>query len=120
MKTIAILAVLVGALELWNTLAAAAAAAPGGRSATGAAIIVVTVGVSGLLLVSGVALLVRGRRAITLARVAAFVCLVLFATLAAMRPGFSIGSLLLGIAFPIVMLLFLRRQATFGAASATS
>jgi hypothetical protein len=70
--------------------------------------------------VSGVALLVRGRRAIKLARVAAFGCLIVFAALAAVRPGFSIASLLLGMAFPVAMLLFLRRRGANGSVLAES
>ncbi len=110
MRTMAVLAVIVGGLELWNTLAAAAAVGQGGRSATGLAMVVVTTAAAALLLVAGVALLVRGRRAIVFARAAALACLVVFAVLAAVRPGFSIGSMLLGIAFPIVMLILLLRQ----------
>jgi hypothetical protein len=114
MKTLGVLAVLVGGLELANTVGAAIAGGRTGRSAAGVAMIAVTFAVSALLLVSGIALLVRGRAAISLARAAAFSCLVVFAALAALRPGFSVGSLLLGMAFPIVMLLFLRRRATHG------
>lgn len=110
MRTTAVFAVIVGGLELLNTVGAATAVGRGGRSATGVAIIAVTFTVAALLLMSGVALLVRARRAIVFARAAAFACLVVFAALAAVRPGFSIGAMLLGIAFPIVMLIKLLRQ----------
>jgi len=110
MRMTAVFAVLVGGLELLNAVGAATAVGRGGRSATGIAIVAVTITVAALLLVSGVALLVRGRRAIVFARAAALACLVVFAALAAVRPGFSMAAMLLGIAFPIVMLINLLRQ----------
>jgi hypothetical protein len=109
MKTIGILAVIVGLLELLNTLGAAVGAGRGGTSGVTLVIFIVTIAVAAALLASGVALLARGPRAITFARGAALACLVVFAALAAIRPGFSIASMLLGIAFPIVMLLVIRR-----------
>ena len=110
MKMIGILAIVVGALELANTAGAVVARGPGGRTATGLAVITLVFAVSALLLGSGIALLARGPRAINLARVAALSCLVVFAALAALRPGFSIASLLLGMGFPVAALLFLRRR----------
>jgi hypothetical protein len=110
MKTIAILAVLVGLLELLNTLGAAVGAGRGATSGTTLVLFIATITVAAALVASGVALLARGRRAINFARGAALACLVLFAILAAVRPGFSIAAMLLGIAFPIVMLLVIRRS----------
>lgn len=111
MRTIAVFAVIVGGLELFNVLNAAGAVGRGGQSTMGVAIVVVTTVVMSLLLVSGVALLVRGRRAIVFGQVAALASLLLFAVLAAIRPGFSIASMFLGVAFPIAMLVGLLRQA---------
>jgi len=118
MRTMAALAVLVGGLELLNTFGAATAVGRGGRSAIGVASIVLVIAVSALLLASGIALLIRRRRAIGFARVAAFACVGVFAAIAAIRPGFSIAATLLGIAFPIAMLLFPLRRATPDSASA--
>jgi hypothetical protein len=63
-----------------------------------------------LLVVSGIALLVRTRGAVTLARGAALLCLVVFTTIAALQPIFSIASTVLAVGFPIVLLLYLFRN----------
>src|SRR3954471_8705844 len=110
MRTIAVGAILVGTLELLNTVAAFTAAGRGPGSVTTGMTLVIVAIVALLLLTSGIALLLRRQRAISHARVAALACLVVFSALAAIWPVLSIGSTLLGIAFPIAMLVFLLRQ----------
>ena len=110
MKIMAILAVLVGALELLNTLAEAFAVGVPGRSGISLLALALAVLSPALLVVSGIALLVRTRGAVTLARGAALMCLVVFATIAALQPIFSIASMVLGVGFPIALLLFLFRN----------
>ena len=110
MKTMAILAVLVGALETLNSLAEIFAGGLVGRGSASMLAMVLAALAPVLLLLSGVALLVRPRRAATLARGAALTCLVVFATIAALQPIFSIASTVLGVGFPIVLLLFLFRN----------
>jgi uncharacterized membrane protein YhaH (DUF805 family) len=112
MLIVAVLAILVGALELLNTVGAATAVGRGGRSTASVMILVAAAIVAALLVGSGIALVVRRRRAIPFARLAALACLVVFAAIAALRPGLSIAATLLGIVFPIVMLVFLLRQST--------
>jgi hypothetical protein len=102
--------VLVGGLELLNAIIAAGAGGRGGGSGTGAALAVLVGVVSALLLASGVGLLVRPRDSIGFARGSALAALVVFALLAALRPGFSMASMLVGIVFPIVMLIVTARR----------
>lgn len=103
-------AVLVGALELLNTIIAADAVGRRGGSGTGAALVVLVGVVSALLLASGIALLARPRATIAFARGSALAALVVFALLAALRPGLSMASMLLGIVFPLVMLVVIARR----------
>lgn len=110
MRIMGSLAVLVGGLEVANTLLAAGAVTRGGGSGTGAVLAVAVGMVSALLLAAGIGLMVRPRQALGFARASAAACLVVFAGLAAMRPGFSMASMLLGMLFPLVMLLVLMRQ----------
>lgn len=110
MRVLGVFAVLVGGLELLNTVVASGAVSRGGGSGTGALLAFAAGLVSAMLLVAGGALLVRKQAAIGFARLAALACLLVFAFLAAMRPGFSMASMLLGIVFPLVMLLALLRQ----------
>jgi hypothetical protein len=111
-------AALVGGLELLNTVIAAGAVSRGGGSGTGAALAALVGVVSALLLASGVALLARPRAAIGFARGSALAMLVVFALLAGVRPGFSMASMLLGIVFPIVMLLVIARRGSAQTAAA--
>jgi hypothetical protein len=110
-------AVLVGGLELLNTIIAAGAVGRGGGSGTGALLAVLVGAVSALLLASGIALLVRPRDAIAFARGSALAALIVFALLTALRPGFSMASMLLGIVFPVVMLLVIVRRGSAPAAA---
>jgi len=111
-------AALVGGLELLNVIIASGAVGRGGGSGTGAALAGLVGVVSTLLFASGIALLVRPRGAIGFARGTALAALVAFALLAAVRPGFSMASMLLGIIFPIVMLGVIARRGARGAAAA--
>ena len=110
MRILGVFAVLVGGLELLNTIAAAGAVSRGGGSGTGALLALAAGLVSAMLLVAGGALIARPRGAIGFARIAALAGLLVFAILAAMRPGFSMASMLLGIIFPLIMLLVLLRR----------
>lgn len=110
MKIMASLAVLIGALEIVNTLLEATARGLAGRSSIGLASIALAVVAAVLLVAAGVALLARTRGAATLARAAAFACLVVFAAIAAIRPIFSILATLVGVAFPALFLVVLYRK----------
>lgn len=110
MRLLGVLAALVGGLELLNTIVAAHAVGRGAGSGTGTMLAFTAGLVSTFLAAAGVALVIRPRAASRLARVAALACLLVFALLAALRPGFSMASMLLGILFPLVMLVSLLRQ----------
>ncbi|HEY4215535.1 MAG TPA: hypothetical protein VGM67_00270 [Gemmatimonadaceae bacterium] len=111
-------AVIVGGLELLNTIIAAIAVARSDSSPARAALAILVGVVSALLLASGIALLVRPRNSIGFARDSALATLVVFALLAALHPGFSMASMLLGIVFPIVMLLVIARRSSAQGATA--
>ena len=107
MKTMAILAILIGALEVANSLAEAYAGGivrGGGASLAGGTIAALA---AALMIASAVALLRRTPRAAAFAQSAAITCLAVFACIAAIRPMFSGMATLLGIGFPIAMLVFL-------------
>jgi len=110
MKAMAILAVVVGALEMLNTLVEAFAGGLAGRSGVSLLALALAALSPALLAASGIALLIRTRGAVTLARGAALTCLVVFATIAALQPIFSIASTVLGVGFSIALLLFLFRN----------
>ena len=107
MKAMAFSAVVIGALDILNTLVEAFAGGFAGRSSVTMLALVLAALSPALLLGSGVALLMRSRGAVTKARGAAVLCLVVFAAIAAFRPIFSIAATLLGIGFPIALLIFL-------------
>lgn len=109
MKTMAILAVLIGAFETVNSLAEGWAGGVVNRDAYS-----LTAGALGaaaglVLLAAGVAMLLRSRRAATLAGGAAVACVAVFAIVAVAAPRLSLLATILGIAFPIALLIFLRR-----------
>ncbi|HEX6966421.1 MAG TPA: hypothetical protein VF166_11515 [Gemmatimonadaceae bacterium] len=120
MKVMAVLAVVVGALEILNTLVETFAGGLAGRSGGSLLALALAVLAPALLLLSGVALLVRPRRTATLARGAALICLVVFAAIATLQPIFSVASTVLGIGFPIVLLLFLFRKPRGGQSTSTA
>jgi hypothetical protein len=108
MKTMAILAILIGAIEVANSLGEAWAGGivrHGGSSLMGGAVGMVA---GALLAVSAIALLRRSPGAVAFAQGAAITCLAVFVVIALVRPMFSIFATMLGIGFPIVLLLFLR------------
>lgn len=110
MRLLGACAVLVGGLELMNLAIAAVAAARAGGSAAGSGLVAVVGVVSVVLVASGVALQVPTRASIRFARGAALAALIVFALAATLRSGLSIASMMLGIVFPIVMLLITGRR----------
>jgi hypothetical protein len=64
--------------------------------------------VGALMVAAGVVLIRGSRRAETFARVAALACLAVFVGVRAVQPIFSIFASMLGIGFPIMLLVFLR------------
>jgi uncharacterized membrane protein YhaH (DUF805 family) len=118
MKVMAILAVLVGALEALNVIGDLVAGGQAGRSAL-PNLVVAAAGLAALLLLAGgVALLVRPRNAARFAAAAALFCLIVFALIAALRPFLSTAASLLGIGFPIALLVFLYRDSGRGPSAA--
>jgi hypothetical protein len=108
MKPMAILAVLIGALEAVNALAEGWGG--GVMNRDGYSLVAGTMGaVAGALLVAaGIALLRRTPGAAAWARGAAITCLAVFVFIGLVTPRMSIVATLLGIGFPIALLLFLR------------
>ncbi|MEO8334983.1 MAG: hypothetical protein ABI664_08425 [bacterium] len=106
--TMAILSMLIGVIETGNALAEGRAAAVAGFD--GGALFAVTLGVVAgvLLLAAGVAQAMHSARAPALALGAALTCLAVFVLIGVLLPRMSIFSTILGIGFPIVLLLFLR------------
>src|SRR5205823_13870582 len=111
------LAMLIGALEAANSVAEAFAGGSRGGPGLAIAAVVVAAVSALLLLAAGVALLARARGAATLARNAAVICLVVFAAIAAIRPMFSIAASILGIGFPVALLIVLYRSPRGGQSS---
>jgi hypothetical protein len=112
MKTMAILALLIGALEALNSAAEAwvggvvlhggSALASGGLGT-----------VAGLLLViSAIAMLRRSPSAAAFARGSAVACLAVFASVTLISPRFSAIATILGICFPVALLLYFRASGT--------
>ena len=107
MRSMAILTVLVGVIQIANAMAEALA----GRSqlGDGYSLMGVALGVLAavLLVAAGVALLRRGSGAATWARIAAVACVAVVVLIRVVQPWMSGFSTLLGIGFPIALLLFL-------------
>lgn len=108
MKTMAILAVLIGALEAVNAMGEVWAG--GIVNHGGYSLAIGSLGIAtGLLLVAAaVSLLRRSAGAAAFAQGAAIACLTVFTLVAVLRPIFSVAATILGIAFPIAMLIYLR------------
>jgi hypothetical protein len=106
MKTMGIVAMLVGAVEMLNSLIEGVA---GGLHRDGLQLLSVVLCMLGgvVLVVAGVAMLRRGALATTQALGAAAACLAAFAIIALAAPVMSGLAMLLGIGFPIVLLAFL-------------
>jgi hypothetical protein len=107
MMTMAILALLVGAMEVMNTLIEVAAGGIGSRSALALTAILLAILAGMAMFVAGISMLRHTPRAPFLARTAAVTCLVVFALIALLVPLLSMFSLLLGTAFPVALLIFL-------------
>lgn len=111
MKTMGMLAIIVGLLEAAN---ASFEVFAGSGYPFAAGILGVCGGV--LLAVTGVMLLRRGRNAATLALTSAVACLAIFALIGPVMGVMSIASTLLGVGFSLALLVFLfvggRRRST--------
>jgi len=104
---IGILSMLVGAVEVLNSLIEVGYGLTRGGGSWS-----LFAGLDGaiagaLLLVAGVALLRRAPSAVKLARIAAVYCLASFGLVLAIQPIFSVFANLLGIGFPIILLAYL-------------
>jgi hypothetical protein len=107
-KTMAILSILIGAIEVVNGLIEGWAAAANGLDASDLAVVTLVVVAGVLLLAAGIALASRSARAPALSLGAAIACLAVFILIGVALPRMSIFSMMLGIGFPIALLLFLR------------
>ena len=107
MRTMAILAVLIGMAETANALAEGLAGGIANGSGLWLAGVILTVVAGGLLLVAGIAMLRRAPSAMPWARAAAITCLTVVVLIRLLQPWMSIFATLLGIVFPIALLLFL-------------
>jgi hypothetical protein len=108
MKAMAILTIVIGAIEVVNSAIEGwlgGIVNHGGSSLAGGAMGIM----AGALLVAAAVALLRGSPgAAALVSGAAIACLAVFAGVALVRPMFSIFSNILGIGFPIVLLVFVR------------
>jgi hypothetical protein len=106
--TMAILAILIGAIETVNALVEGRAASIVGLD--GVAVVAVALGVlaGALLIAAGIAQAKRTASASTVSFAAAITCLLVFVLIGPVLSRMSIFSTMLGIGFPIALLLFLR------------
>lgn len=109
-KPMAILAIVIGAIEAVNALAETWAGGLVNRDAYWLVALTIAVAAGVLLVASGVRLLRQSPGATALARGAAVTCLAVFVVITFSKPMLSIFSTILGIAFPIALLLFLRTR----------
>jgi hypothetical protein len=109
MKAMAILATLIGGLEVINSLVEGVG---GGLHRPGLQLLSVVLGMLGgvVLLVAGIAMLSRGARAILQALGMAVACLMAFVIIEFAAPVMSVAAMILGIGFPLVLLAFLLWQ----------
>ena len=109
MKTMGMVAMLVGAVEIINSLIEGVA---GGLHRDGLQLLSVVLCMLGgvVLVAAGIAMLRRGARATSHALGAAAACLVAFAIIGIAAPVMSGLAMLLGIGFPVVLLTFLLRR----------
>ncbi|MEO8561872.1 MAG: hypothetical protein ABI601_07345 [bacterium] len=107
MRRMAILAVLVGLIEVLNASLEGRAGRMNGGDAYSFIGVALGVCAAILLIVAGVALFRRGWSAAGWARVAAIGCAALVVSIRVVQPWMSIFATLLGIGFPIALLLFL-------------
>ena len=119
MKTMASLAMLIGAVVVASALAegwAGGLVNHDGRSLTAGVLGVVA---GALLLAAGIGLLRGSRRAAVRAQGAAVTCLGVFALITLAAPRMSLLTTLLGVGFPVALLLFLRRSRVQGPSAPT-
>ena len=108
MKTMAILAILIGTLEVVNSAAEAVVGGfvlHGGYSLAAGS---VAAAAGGLLVASAIAMLRGSKGATALAQGSAIACLGVFALIAALHPIFSVLATMLGVGFPVALLVYLR------------
>jgi hypothetical protein len=107
MKPMAMLAMVIGAIQGINALieARAGTAQPGDYSLLG---VVLGFVAAALLVGAGVALLRGGHAGLVWARVSAVACLAMVVLIRVVQPWMSIFGTLLGVGFPIALLLFLQ------------
>lgn len=109
MKGMAILAVLIGVLEVANSLIEGAAGWPHGDAPWVTSVVLGILG--GVVLVAaGVMMLRRGAHATSRALAMGGACLVAFVLIALVAPVMSGLAMLLGIGFPIVLMAYLFRH----------
>ena len=111
MKTMGVLAVLIGLLQAVN---AAAELNAGGTAGWPTLVVVMAIVLSALLFVAGVALLADTSRAVVLAQIAAVSWLALVVVVRTVHPWMSIFSTLLAVVFPLALLVYVwtRRKLT--------
>lgn len=107
MSAMAMLAALIGVMQVGNAMLEATAGGIAGRDALSLAVLAAIVVAGTLLLWCGVALWRCGLRAAAMARRVAVICLALFAVVAIYRPMVSVFARLLGLVYPIALLLIL-------------
>jgi hypothetical protein len=107
MRPMAILAVLIGALESLNALAEAWAGGMVNRDSESLIVGVAGAAAGVTLMITGVALLRRSPRAIVWAWASAYICVTLFGLNAVLFPRLSVLSTLLGVGLPIALLIYL-------------
>ena len=106
MKTMAILAMLIGAIEAVNSSTEAwlgGIVSHGGYSLAGG---VLGLAAGAALVFAAIALLRRSPGALAFAQSAAILCLAVFVSVRLLRPMFSVFATMLGIGFPIAMLIY--------------
>jgi hypothetical protein len=107
MRTMAILAMLIGALEAVGALAEGWPGGFANGNGYWLAGVVLMLVAGAMLLAAGIAMLRRTPGAAGWARGAAIMCLAVVVLIRLVQPWMSIFTMLLGIAFPIALLLFL-------------
>ena len=108
MLVMAILAMLVGGAEIVNSLIEAFYGGSGNGGTYSLVVGLMGAAVGVLMVACGVGLIRGASRAETFARISAIACLAVFVGVRAIQPVFSIFASMLGIGFPIMLLVFLR------------
>lgn len=107
MRGFALVSMLVAAFELINAAVEVQGGGFSGRDALSQATLVVTMLSMVALFVAGFRLMRAGREAAPLAAMAAAACIASFAFIGLARPVYSVFSMLVGIGFPITLLVWL-------------